>query len=35
MDHFCYGGILWDRVQRLHEHHSDVPLEVSILKITE
>ena len=26
---------MWDRVQRLHEHHGDVPLEVRILKLTE
>jgi NTP pyrophosphatase (non-canonical NTP hydrolase) len=29
------GGIMWDRIQRLHEHHGDVPLEVRILKLTE
>jgi hypothetical protein len=26
---------MWDRIQRLHEHHGDVPLEIRILKITE
>ena len=26
---------MWDRIQRLHEHHGDVPLEVRILKLTE
>lgn len=26
---------MWDRVQRLHEHHGEVPLEVRILKLTE
>jgi NTP pyrophosphatase (non-canonical NTP hydrolase) len=26
---------MWDRVQRLHEYHGDVPLEVRILKLTE
>jgi NTP pyrophosphatase (non-canonical NTP hydrolase) len=26
---------VWDRIQRLHEHHGDVPLEVRILKLTE
>src|SRR5216683_2523173 len=35
MDRFCYGGTMWDRIQRLHEHHGDVPLEVRILKLTE
>jgi NTP pyrophosphatase (non-canonical NTP hydrolase) len=29
------GGIMWDRIQRLHEHHGDVSLEVRILKLTE
>jgi hypothetical protein len=35
MGRFRYGGIMWDRIQRLHEHHGDVPLEIRILKITE
>jgi NTP pyrophosphatase (non-canonical NTP hydrolase) len=26
---------MWDRVQRLHEHHGDVPLEIRLLKLTE
>ena len=26
---------MWDRIQRLHEHHGEVPLEVRILKPTE
>ena len=26
---------MWDRTQRLHEYHSEVPLEVRILKLTE
>jgi NTP pyrophosphatase (non-canonical NTP hydrolase) len=26
---------MWDRVQRLHEYHGDVPLEVRLLKLTE
>jgi len=26
---------MWDRVQRLHEHHGEVPLEVRLLKLTE
>jgi len=26
---------MWDRIQRLHEHHGEVPLEIRILKITE
>jgi NTP pyrophosphatase (non-canonical NTP hydrolase) len=26
---------MWDRIQLLHEHHGDVPLEVRILKLTE
>lgn len=26
---------MWDRIQRLHEHHGDVPLEIRILKLTE
>jgi len=26
---------MWDRVQRLHEHHGEVPLEIRILKLTE
>jgi hypothetical protein len=26
---------MWDRIQRLHEHHGDAPLEIRILKITE
>jgi hypothetical protein len=35
MGRFCYRGIMWDRMQRLHEHHGDMPLEMRILKITE
>jgi len=26
---------MWDRVERLHEHHGEVPVEVRILKLTE
>jgi NTP pyrophosphatase (non-canonical NTP hydrolase) len=26
---------MWDRIQHLHEHHGDVPLEIRILKLTE
>ena len=26
---------MWDRIQRLHEHHGDVPLDIGILKLTE
>jgi NTP pyrophosphatase (non-canonical NTP hydrolase) len=26
---------MWDRIERLHEHHGDVPLEIRILKLTE
>ena len=28
-------GTVWDRIQRLHEHHGEVPLEVRIPKLTE
>ncbi len=26
---------MWDRVERLHEHHGEVPVEVRLLKLTE
>jgi NTP pyrophosphatase (non-canonical NTP hydrolase) len=26
---------MWEHVQRLHEHHGEVPVEVRILKLTE
>jgi NTP pyrophosphatase (non-canonical NTP hydrolase) len=26
---------MWDRVQRLHEHHGEVPVEIRLLKLTE
>jgi hypothetical protein len=35
VDRFCDAGTVWDRIQRSHEHHGDVPLEVRILKLTE
>src|SRR5215472_12849547 len=28
-------GTVWDRIQRLHVHHCEVPLEVRILKFNE
>jgi len=28
-------GTVWDRIQRLHVHHCEVPLEVRILKLNE